>query len=115
MYVKLARFSIVVEVSGDAVKLTCNDGCEWKQLSFTSSIEIEPHGFDHFDLRNRAGSLLKKDPVDSGFLFTLKMTQEGIGLESKEGTMWTSLTFICPGGKCVRQINQWGESDLKKE
>jgi hypothetical protein len=43
---KLANFSIVVETSGDEIKLTCNDGCAWKQLSFSPTINDAPQAID---------------------------------------------------------------------
>jgi hypothetical protein len=39
VHIDLARFSIFVETSADEIKLTCNDGCAWKQLSFRINME----------------------------------------------------------------------------
>ncbi len=115
VYVKVARFSILVETSGDEIKLTCNDGCAWKQLIFNSSIKSDPQAIDQNGMTTipldpgKAGSLHPK------FLFTIKRTQEGVSLVGKEGTMWPSLTFNCTEGNCLRSIDGWGVTDLKKK
>lgn len=115
VYVDVARFSILIETSGDEIKLTCNDGCVWKQLHFTNSIESDPQAIDRNGLTTFPGILSKKDSLPSGFLFTIRTTQDGVSLEGKEGTIWPSLTFNCDGGKCYRKIDGWGPSNLKEK
>lgn len=115
VYVKVAKFSILVETSGDEIKLTCSDGCAWKQLSFNSSLKSDPQAVDQYGMTTLPGNVIKKDSLRSNFLFTIKRTQDGVSLEGKEGTMWPSLTFDCAGDKCFRPIDGWGMSDLKKK
>lgn len=113
VHVKVAKFSILVETVGDEIKLTCNDGCTWKQLSFSSSINGDPQAVDQFGWTTIPRNALKEDPLISNFLFTIKRTKEGVTLEGKEGTFWPSLTFDYVGGKCVRPIDGWGVTDQK--
>jgi len=115
VYIKLANFSILVETSGDEIKLTCNDGCAWKQLSFSSSIKNDPQAVDQYGMTTLPRNLIKKESLHSDFLFTIKRTQEGVSLEGKEGTMWPSLTFDCAGGKCFRTIDEYGMTDHGKK
>lgn len=115
MHVKVAKFSILLEAAGDEITLTCNDGCAWKQLSFSSSINGDPQAVDQFGMTTIPRNALKEDPLISNFLFTIKRTQEGVTLEGKEGTFWPSLTFDYVGGKCVRLIDGWGVSESKNE
>ncbi len=115
VYIKVSKFFIIVETSGDEIKLTCNDGCAWNQLSFSSSIESDPQGVDQYGMTTLPRNLIKKDLFLSNFLFTIKRTNEGVSLEGKEGTAWTTLNYGCPGGKCFKPIDGWGTSDLKKE
>lgn len=115
VYVKVAKFSILVETVGDEIKLTCNDGCAWKQLSFSSSVKNGPQAVDQNGMTTLPGNVPKKDSLTSNFLFTIKRTPEGVTLEGKEGTIWPSLTFDCPGGKCYRSIDGWGMADTKKK
>ena len=115
LYLKVARFSILIETSGDKINLTCNEGCAWKQLSFGSSIKSEPQAVDQYGMTTWPGKKIKKDSSLSNFLFTIKRTQDGVSLEGKEGILWPSLTFDCADGKCLRKIDGWGTTDLKKK
>lgn len=112
---KLAKFSILVESSGDEIKLTCNDGCTWKQLSFNSSIKNDPQAVDKFGMTAISSDLVKKDSLNGDFLFTIKRTQELVSLEGKAGTMWPSLTFDCAGGHCIRTIDEYGMKEHSKK
>lgn len=114
VHVKVAKFSILVETVGDEVKLSCSEGCAWKQLSFSTSVKGEPEAVDQFGMTTIPRNALKEDPNISNFLITIKRTNEGVTLEGKEGTIWPSLTFDCPDGKCMRPIDGWGMSDQKR-
>ena len=115
VHVKVAKFSILVETVGDEIKLTCNDGCAWKQLSFGFPINGDPQAVDQFGMTTIPRNALKEDPLISNFLFTIKRTKEGVTIEGKEGTFWPSLTFDYVGGKCVRLIDGWGVTEARKE
>ncbi len=115
VYIKVARFSILVETSGDEIQLTCYDGCAWKQLSFSSSITNDPQAVDQYGMTTLPGNLVKRDSLLSDFLFTIQRTQEGVSLEGKIGTAWPTLTFNCEGGKCLRQIDGWGVTDFRNK
>ena len=114
VYVDVARFSILIETSGDEIILTCDEGCEWKQLSFTSSIKSDPQAIDQNGLTTSPLNLSKKESLPSSFLFTIRRTQDGVSLEGKEGTIWPSLTLDCTGGKCFRKIDGWGVAEIKR-
>jgi len=115
VHVKVAKFSILLEATDDEIKLTCSDGCAWKQLSFGTSVKGEPQAVDQFGMTTIPRNTLKEDPLISNFLFTIKRTKEGVTLEGKEGTIWPSLTFDYVGGKCVRLIDGWGVTETKKD
>ena len=115
VYVKVAKFSILVETSGDEIKLTCNDGCVWKQLIFISSIMSAPQAINQFGKTTFPVNSMDNESLKSNFLFTINRTREGVSLEGKEGTMWTSLTFDCAGDKCYRPIDGWGMAESKEK
>lgn len=115
VYVNVAKFSILLEAAGDEIKLTCSDGCAWKQLSFSASIKGDPQAVDQYGMTTLPRNPVKKDPMISNFLFTIQRTQEGVTLEGKEGTIWPSLTFDCAGGNCLRPLDGWGVTESKKE
>lgn len=112
---KLANFSILVETSDDEIKLTCYNGCAWKQLTFNSSIKNDPQAVDQYGMTTLTRDMIKKDSLNGDFLFTIKRTQQGVSLEGKAGTMWPSLTFDCAGGKCLRPIDEYGMTDHPKK
>ena len=115
VHVKVAKFSILVETVGDEVKLSCSDGCAWKQLSFGFPINGDPQAVDQYGMTTIPRNALKEDPLISNFLFTIKRTKEGVTLEGKEGTIWPSLTFDCLDSKCKRPIDGWGMADQKRQ
>jgi hypothetical protein len=115
VYLKIADFSILIETSGDEIRLTCNDGCAWKQLSFISLIKNEPQAVDQYGIALLTKDLITKDSLHSNFLFTIKRTQDGVSLEGKAGTLWPSLTLDCAGGKCFRTIDEYGVTDHVKK
>ncbi len=115
VHVKVAKFSILLEATGDEMKLTCSEGCAWKQLSFSTSGRKDGQAVDQFGMTTIPRNALKEDPLVSNFLFTIKRTKEGVTLEGKEGTIWPSLTFDYTGGKCIRPIDGWGVTESKKE
>jgi hypothetical protein len=115
VHAKVAKFSILVETSPDEIKLTCSEGCAWKQLSFSSTVKSDPQAVDQFGMTTIPRQLLKEDALLANFLFTIKRTPEGVTLEGKEGTIWPSLTFDCPGGQCNRKIDGWGMTDTRKK
>jgi hypothetical protein len=115
VHVKVAKFSILVETVGDEIKLLCSVGCAWKQLSFSSSVKKDAQAVDQFGMTTIPRNTLKEDPLIANFLFTIKRTKEGVTLEGKEGTIWPSLTFDCPGGNCKRPIDGWGMADQKRD
>ena len=115
VYLNVSSFHILVETSGDEFKLTCNDGCAWKQLSFNSSINSDPQAVDQYGMTTLPRNPMKKESLFSNFLFTIKRSQKGVSLEGKEGTAWTALNFSCAEEKCFQPIDEWGMCDLKKK
>lgn len=112
--VKLADFSIRVETSGDEIKLTCSEGCAWKKLAFTSTMKGYLQAVDQYGMTTWPRDQLKKESLFSDFLFTIKRTEEGLSLEGKEGTMWSSLTLVC-NYECFRTFDEYGITDNVKK
>ena len=115
IYIKVSKFSILVEFYCDRILLTCSDGCAWRQLNLSSSITDDPQAIDKYGMATLSGNMVKKDSIRSNFLFTIKSTKEGVHLEGKEGTAWTTLDFDCSADKCFRLIDGWGMVDSKKK
>ena len=112
--VKLANFTIRLETSADEIKLTCSEGCAWKELSFSTSQKSDPQAIDPNGMTSWPRNQTHKDASLPDFLFTIKRTKEGVSLEGKEGVMWPSLTFDCAGGQCIRSFDQYGMINADK-
>jgi len=102
-----SEFLILVETTDDGIKLTSEEGCAWKNLSFTLKIN-EKQFVDQYGMT----SLNRDKPVEdnslANFLFSVVRTEDGLSFEGKEGTTWKKLSFSCQGGKCHQYIDQNG-------
>ncbi len=115
VYIKVTKFSIVIETIGDEIKLTCSDGCAWKQLAFIATLQSDPQAVDPYGMTTLTGEWTKKDSLSADFLFTIQRTPEGVSLEGKRRTLWPSLTFNCGGGNCLRTIDAYGTTEPVKK
>ncbi len=106
------KFLIFIQTTDNGLKLTCEEGCAWKDLSF-SLIENKFQAVD----QNGMTSIDRVKPIIdeklSNFLFSIQRTDNGINLEGKEGTSWTMLNFTCADNLCNQYIDQDGMT--KKE
>ena len=101
---KTSKFLILVETTEDGVKLTSQEGCAWKELTFTLNIE-KPQAVDQFGMASLNQDKPTEDKSLANFLFTIKKTKDGISLDGKGGTAWTKLNFGCDKGKCYQYID----------
>ena len=104
-----SNFLILVETIDDGLKLSGQEGCAWKELTFTLN-QDKPQAIDQYGMT----SSNRRKPVENknltNFLFIIKKKKEGISLEGKEGTAWLTLNFSCPNGKCSQYIDFNGMS-----
>lgn len=89
---KSTDFKIIMEKTDDGIKMTCENGCAWKELTFSIN-EFEWQTVDEYGMTEVNKSSSDKEPKQAEFLFTLKKTKEGIILKGIEGTVWTDLSF----------------------
>ena len=104
---KPSKFLILIQTTKDGIKLTGEDGCAWKELTFTIN-QDKPQAIDQFGMTTLNRDEAEKDKNLSDFLFTIKKTQEGISLEGKVGTAWTKLNFNCVDKSCYQYIDYNG-------
>lgn len=111
---ELSEFLIVIEKENNEIKLTCQKGCAWKELSFTL-IENKSQAIIQFGMVTfPRGDFIKEYSINSNFLFTLNSTENGLKLEGKKGTAWLNLSFSCPKDNCKQAIDQNGMTLLDK-
>lgn len=103
---ELSKFLILVETTDDGIKLTGQQGCTFKELTFTIKAG-NSQAIDQFGMTSPEGS------KGSNFLFTIKKTKDGLSFEGLKGTYFKKLSFNCPKGNCHQAIDQSGMTDEK--
>ncbi|MEO0787112.1 MAG: hypothetical protein AAFY36_00535 [Bacteroidota bacterium] len=92
-------FYITISTEANEVSFTCNEGCAWTELSYTSEDisgkgVITEQGFVAFESEIEAS-----DEVAPGFGFSVRRDEEYIRLYSFVGTAWTELSFTLQDGE----------------
>ncbi|MFM9950537.1 MAG: hypothetical protein ACKV1O_21550 [Saprospiraceae bacterium] len=103
----VSGFLILVETTENGLKLTCQEGCAWGELSFSLKA-YQTQAVDQYGMTSLKRDQPEKNDSLSNFLFTVKKTKEGLKFEGKEGTAWNELSFKCPGNNCYQHIDQEG-------
>jgi len=109
---KLTKFLILVETTDDGIKLTGIQGCVFKELTFAIKKDYS-QAVDQYGMSSLKRAETVKDSNFDNFLFTIKMTKEGLSFEGIIGTTWEKLSFSCPEHKCHQFIDQNGMTDEK--
>jgi hypothetical protein len=102
-----SKFLILFEATEDGVKLTSQEGCAWKVLTFTLN-QDKPQAVDQYGMTSLNKDKPTEDKNLANFLFIVKKIKEGVSLEGKSGTAWTKLNFSCPKGKCSQYLDFYG-------
>jgi hypothetical protein len=89
---KLKEFKIKIEKTDNGLKMHCDKGCGWTDLSFSLS-NNQSQVIDEYGMTQLGKVATNKDPKLADFLFTITKTKEGITLTSIEGTAWKELSF----------------------
>lgn len=102
-----SKFLIRIQSNDSGLKLKCETGCAWKELSFSLKDNkfqaVDQYGMTRVD-RHKPSN----DDKLANFLFVVQRTQDTINLEGKEGTAWTKLNFSCKDTECNQYIDQNG-------
>ena len=106
-----SKFLILIETTKEGLKLTAEEGCAWKELSFSLK-QDKPQGIDQFGMTS-FDKIATQDNKLSSFLFVIRKTKDGVSLEGKNGTAWTNLTFNCPSGQCYQYVDFSGMTAKK--
>lgn len=109
--IDVSEFLLIVETDSKEIKLTCKEGCAWKELKFTSGTK-KPQAIDQYGMTTFPRDEFKDDTKLSNFLFTIIRIENGLKLEGKEGTAWIDLSFSCPKGNCKQALNQKGMTSI---
>lgn len=103
---ELAKFLILVETTDDGIKLTGQQGCVFKILTFTLNAG-KSQAINQFGMTSQEVSKV------SNFLFTIKKTKDGLSFEGLKGTAFKKLSFSCPKANCHQAIDQSGMTEMK--
>jgi hypothetical protein len=91
-YSDLKDFKIAVEIVENGIKLTCENGCAWKELR-TSLKNHKPQAINSIGMTTLDDNSSIKDISLADFLITVTKTSKGIELKGIKGTAWIELAF----------------------
>ena len=107
----LKNFKIIIEKTDDGIKMTCDEGSAWNELSFPTKKD-RPQAVDQFGMTRVDKISTQKDPKIADYLFTITKTENGIVLKGIKGTAWTDLSFSLSKNE-KQAIDQFGMTTLK--
>ena len=102
----LKDFKVLVEKTDNGIKMICENGCAWKELTYSIN-DYKPQAIDEYGMTELNKNSSNKDSNLTDFLFTLTKTEKGINLKGIEGTAWTDLSFSLSKNK-QQAIDQLG-------
>jgi hypothetical protein len=105
---EIAEFAFVVRTTDNSIDLRCRNGCAWKTLRFSAQVDGAPQAVDQYGITRRGDERSEDLPGLAAFLFTIQRTAEGVKLQGRRGSTWTSLSFSCPTGGCEQTVDQFG-------
>lgn len=91
--INVTNFKINIENNTNKVKMTCEEGCAWKELEFTL-YENDTQAVNQFGMIYTQD--IKKEMDESSFLFFIKKESKRIILKGIKGSAWTDLSFSLP-------------------
>ena len=106
----LKDFKFVIEKTDSGIKMTCQNGCAWKELTFSLN-DNKPQAIDEYGMTEVNKNSSDKDVNLADFLFTVTKTEDGIILKGIEGTAWTDLSFSLSKNQ-QQAIDQMGMTEL---
>ena len=86
-------FKVILEKLDNGIKLKCQEGCAWTELTFEVIENNVPQAINAYgmvDLNEKPSKINNKLP---NFLFTVEKTEQGLSLKGLDGTAWTALSF----------------------
>jgi hypothetical protein len=103
-------FKIILEKTDNGIKLICEKGCAWKELTYSIN-EFKSQAIDEYGMTDLIINSSIKDANLTDFLFTLIKTKEGIILKGVKGTAWIDLKFSLSKNQ-KQAIDQMGMTKL---
>ena len=104
--IKIYKFQILVETNEESIKLTGQEGCSFKELTYNIGLN-RPQAIDQ-DGMTTLEMTKQGETKQRMFLFTITKTDNGLNFEAFEGTSWKKLNFECPKNSCSQIIDENG-------
>ncbi|HEY0047227.1 MAG TPA: hypothetical protein VGB44_10995 [Flavobacterium sp.] len=104
------KLAIFIKSTAEGITLTCERGCEWKELTVKAADVNNIWAVDQSGLR-----IIKKEHVpadDSVFLFTIKHYKDQLLLKGLKGVSWKNLSIKCPESICTESFDEKGVTQL---
>ena len=99
-----SEFLILISDTDDGLQLVCEEGCAWKELSFSLD-QGKQQFIDQYGMTSLGRP--SQNDMASNFLLSIQKTEGELHLESRKGTSWTQLNFSC-SANCIQYIDQHG-------
>lgn len=109
----LSSFLITVQSNNNTVKLTCKEGCAWKELTYIIEDEKPTQGIDALGMTDAIKNQSKLTPKLADFYFTIEKTENGLNLRSDRGTAWIDLSFSFAKENYAQTIDEFGLKEKK--
>lgn len=109
--VSVTSFKIGMEIKNQEIKMICEQGCAWKELSYTNDLKervIDATGVKTIDKISHGNDDITR------FSFQIKQTNSGFELKSLNGTAWKSLGFTLSKNQ-MATIDKYGVSTGKRK
>lgn len=98
-------FTIDINAADNNISLTCNKGCEWKMLSFSTKSE-QTQWIDASGKTQNASQIINKKGV-SPFKISFQKVGDKLVLKSTSGTVWEKIPLNA-NARFTMQINEFG-------
>ena len=102
-------FSIVLETTPNGWAAHCDSGCRWREASFAC-----PGPCGAIIDANGLVTTISPRPEPTPFSFRVEHLGNGARAESRNGTLWKTLSWDCPTAPCRVRVDGAGVSpDLR--
>ena len=105
---EVSEFQILVETNDGGIRLTCKEGCAWKELTFNISETEKAKEIDEYGMTSSKANKNTEESNLANFLISISKTKVGFAFEGIEGTSWKNLNISCSNNNCYHTIDQNG-------
>lgn len=110
---ELPEFVILVQHTNDGLKLICETGCAWNELTFTINGRHR-QAIDQNGMTSLSRGKTSSGDTTGGFIFTIEKTDNGFKCQGVKGTAWVKLSSECSIPGCKQYVGHRGTWERHK-